>query len=160
VGLSSRGRFATPAEDCSPYSHVHVRRECLGFAHRSGTVFLSPRAKILTLGFATCASLYTTRREPRRTLVGALLNRITKSCASISSPLAFSPRVSEGLLPTTAHDWNGAVWWKTPHTGRGGNQLTASLTPLTCTFHSHTAVGKLFLWYVWALPPVLASYRL
>jgi hypothetical protein len=32
------GRFATPADfplrDCSLYSHVHVRRESLGFVHR------------------------------------------------------------------------------------------------------------------------------
>jgi hypothetical protein len=39
VGDRSRGRFASPADfpfqDCSPYSHVHVRRECLGFVPRS-----------------------------------------------------------------------------------------------------------------------------
>jgi hypothetical protein len=38
----SRGRFATPADfplhDCSPYSHVHVRRESLGFVHHSRTI--------------------------------------------------------------------------------------------------------------------------
>jgi hypothetical protein len=41
--MSSRGRFATPADfprhECSPYSHVHVRRERLGFVHRSGADF-------------------------------------------------------------------------------------------------------------------------
>jgi hypothetical protein len=35
LGDRSRGRFAThadfPPHDCSPYSHVHVRRESLGF---------------------------------------------------------------------------------------------------------------------------------
>jgi hypothetical protein len=35
--ISPRGRFATPADfpqhGCSPYSHVHVRRERLGFFH-------------------------------------------------------------------------------------------------------------------------------
>jgi hypothetical protein len=39
VGDRSRGRFATPADfplhECSPYSHVHVRRESLGFVPRS-----------------------------------------------------------------------------------------------------------------------------
>jgi hypothetical protein len=39
--MSSRGRSATPADfllqDCSPYSHQHVRRESLGFVHRSAT---------------------------------------------------------------------------------------------------------------------------
>jgi hypothetical protein len=49
VGDRSRGRFATPADsplqDCSPYSQVHVRRESLGFVHRSRTLYLSPRAK-------------------------------------------------------------------------------------------------------------------
>jgi hypothetical protein len=47
-GGRSRGRFATPADsprhDCSPYSHVHARRERLGFVHRSRH-FLSRRAK-------------------------------------------------------------------------------------------------------------------
>jgi hypothetical protein len=44
--MSSRGRFATPADfpprDCSPYSHVHVRRERLGFVHRSRTILCRP----------------------------------------------------------------------------------------------------------------------
>jgi hypothetical protein len=44
--MSSRGRFATPADfslhDCSPYSHVHVRRESLGFVHRSRPIFCQP----------------------------------------------------------------------------------------------------------------------
>jgi hypothetical protein len=44
--MSSRGRFATPAEfprhDCSPYSHVHVRRESLGFVSRSRTILCRP----------------------------------------------------------------------------------------------------------------------
>ena len=43
VGDRSRGRFATPADsplhDCCPYSHVHVRRERVGFVPRSRTVF-------------------------------------------------------------------------------------------------------------------------
>jgi hypothetical protein len=38
----SRGRFATyadfPLHDGSPYSHAHVRREGLGFVHRSRTI--------------------------------------------------------------------------------------------------------------------------
>jgi hypothetical protein len=42
VGDRSRGRFATPADsplqDCSPYSHVHVRRGSLGFVHRSRAI--------------------------------------------------------------------------------------------------------------------------
>jgi hypothetical protein len=46
VGDRSRGRFATPADfplhDCSPYSHVHARRERLGFVHRSRAVFRRP----------------------------------------------------------------------------------------------------------------------
>jgi hypothetical protein len=44
--MSSRGRFATPADfprrDCSPYSHVHVRRESLGFVHRPRAIFCRP----------------------------------------------------------------------------------------------------------------------
>jgi hypothetical protein len=44
--MSSRGRFATPADfplhDCSPYSHVHVRRRHLGFVHRPRTLFCRP----------------------------------------------------------------------------------------------------------------------
>jgi hypothetical protein len=46
VGDRSRGRFATPADsplhDCSPCSHVHVRRGSLGFVHRSRTNFCRP----------------------------------------------------------------------------------------------------------------------
>jgi hypothetical protein len=42
VGGRSRGRFATPADfpqhDCSPCSHVHVRRERLGFIRRSRAI--------------------------------------------------------------------------------------------------------------------------
>jgi hypothetical protein len=59
VGDRSRGRYATsadfPLHDCSPYSHVHVRRESLGFVHRSRTSFCRPRAQPL---FATFASLH------------------------------------------------------------------------------------------------------
>ena len=44
--VSSRGSFATPADfprnDCSPYSHVHVHRESLGFVHRSRIIFCRP----------------------------------------------------------------------------------------------------------------------
>jgi hypothetical protein len=44
--MSSRGRFATPADsprhDCSPYSHV--RRESLGSGPRSRTIFPAPCA--------------------------------------------------------------------------------------------------------------------
>jgi hypothetical protein len=46
VGDRSSGRFATPADfpphDCSPYSHVHVRRESLGFFHRPRTFLCRP----------------------------------------------------------------------------------------------------------------------
>jgi hypothetical protein len=46
VGDRSRGRFATPAQfplhDCSPYSHVHARREILGFVPRSRTICCRP----------------------------------------------------------------------------------------------------------------------
>jgi hypothetical protein len=38
----SRGRFATPADsphqDCSAYRGLHVRRESLGFVHRSRAI--------------------------------------------------------------------------------------------------------------------------
>jgi hypothetical protein len=58
VGVRSRGRFATPADsslhECSPYSHVHVRRESLGFVPRSRAI--SVPAQTLTLRFATFAS--------------------------------------------------------------------------------------------------------
>jgi hypothetical protein len=53
--MSSRGRFAAPADfplhNCSPNSHVHVRRESLGFVHRSRAIFCRP-----VLRFATFAS--------------------------------------------------------------------------------------------------------
>jgi hypothetical protein len=47
--MSSRGRFAPPADfprhDCSPCSHVHVRRESLGICPPLRTSFCRPRAK-------------------------------------------------------------------------------------------------------------------
>jgi hypothetical protein len=46
VGDRSRGRFATPADsprhDCSPCSHLHVRRGSLGFVRRSRAIFCRP----------------------------------------------------------------------------------------------------------------------
>jgi hypothetical protein len=46
VGDRSRGRFAMyadfPRHDVSPYSHVHARRESLGFVHRSRAIFCRP----------------------------------------------------------------------------------------------------------------------
>jgi hypothetical protein len=60
-GDRSRGRFATPADfllhDCSPYSHVHVRRESLGFVPRSRTIFCRPVPSKPPFRFATCTSL-------------------------------------------------------------------------------------------------------
>jgi hypothetical protein len=42
-------RFTSPAhsplQDCSSYSHVHIRRERLGFVHRSRIVFLPPQTQ-------------------------------------------------------------------------------------------------------------------
>jgi hypothetical protein len=44
--MSSRGRFATPADfalqDSSPYRGLHARRGSLGFAHRSRTSLYHP----------------------------------------------------------------------------------------------------------------------
>jgi hypothetical protein len=58
VGNCSRGRFATAAEfpllECSPYSHVHVRRERLGFVLRQGPLSVAP-CLTLTLRFAFIA---------------------------------------------------------------------------------------------------------
>jgi hypothetical protein len=46
VGGRSRGRLATPADfplhDGTPFSRVHVRRESLGFVHRSRTILCRP----------------------------------------------------------------------------------------------------------------------
>jgi hypothetical protein len=42
-GVSSRGRFATPADfplhDCSSYRGLHARRESLELFHRSSAIF-------------------------------------------------------------------------------------------------------------------------
>jgi hypothetical protein len=32
----------SPLQDCSPYSHVHVRRESVGFVHRSRAILCRP----------------------------------------------------------------------------------------------------------------------
>jgi hypothetical protein len=46
VGDRSRRRFATPADflvrDCSPDRGLHVRRESVGFVHRSRSIFCRP----------------------------------------------------------------------------------------------------------------------
>jgi hypothetical protein len=73
VGDRPRGRFATPADsprqDCSPYSQVHVRRDSLGFVHRSRSLFCRPRAKPWpTLRFVPvlrCLQNTTTQRTPQ-----------------------------------------------------------------------------------------------
>ena len=56
VEISTRGRFATPADfrlhDCSPYRGLHVRRECLPFVHGSNAIFCRPMPKLQTLRFA------------------------------------------------------------------------------------------------------------
>jgi hypothetical protein len=59
----SRRRFTTPADsplhDGSPYSHVHARRESLGFVHHSRSVFCrpvpNPSVTIHNLCIALCA---------------------------------------------------------------------------------------------------------
>jgi hypothetical protein len=44
--MSSRGRFVTPVDfplhDCSPDQGLHIRRESLGFVHRSRAIFCRP----------------------------------------------------------------------------------------------------------------------
>jgi hypothetical protein len=52
--MSSRGRFATPADfslhDGSPYSHVHLRRESLGFFHiAQGPSSVAPCQTLLSI---------------------------------------------------------------------------------------------------------------
>jgi hypothetical protein len=94
VGDRSRGRFVTPAEppllNCSPYSHAHVRRERLGFVHRSRAISVAP-CQTLTLRFATFASLYSPPDElgacddqtgPRRLRSPPPRPRFTPSCSA------------------------------------------------------------------------------
>jgi hypothetical protein len=56
VGDRSRGRF--PSTRCSPYSQVHVRRERVGFVHRSRAISCRP-VPTITPRFATLSSLHT-----------------------------------------------------------------------------------------------------
>ena len=64
--MSSRGRFATPTDfplhDCSPYSHVHVRRESLEFVHRCMSILCRPvpnlSVTIRNLFIAACERSY------------------------------------------------------------------------------------------------------
>jgi hypothetical protein len=57
-GGRSRGRFATPAdaplEECSPYSHEHVRRESLGVVHRSSAIFCRPAPNLRRYAIRNC----------------------------------------------------------------------------------------------------------
>jgi hypothetical protein len=50
--IAHEARFATPTDsprhDGSAYSHVHVRRERVGFVHRSRVIFCRPVPKSLT----------------------------------------------------------------------------------------------------------------
>jgi hypothetical protein len=89
VGDRSRGRFATPADsprhDYSPYSHVHVRRECLGFVRRSKYHFLPPRAQPQHFDSQLCHIAVTQRRDFR---CGAVQGRGAGTEATASGVLA------------------------------------------------------------------------
>jgi hypothetical protein len=69
--MSSRGRFATPADlplhDCSPYRELDVRRESLGFVHRSRALFChpvpNPNRPIHISLYAPALVSYGTRRD-------------------------------------------------------------------------------------------------
>jgi hypothetical protein len=116
----SRGRFATPADfplhDCSPYSHVHVRREGLGFVHRSRAIFCRPVPNLSALRFATFSSPYVrvfVSLSPRRNRRGQPLarNLITPMAAATSGvPLPLKCHLSTciELIRCVCNTWAGA----------------------------------------------------
>ena len=79
MGDRSRGRFPTPADlplrECSPYSHVHVRRERLGFVHHSRTIFCRPVPNPTLLRFATFSRLVSAAAGAPQELYVTVLRR-------------------------------------------------------------------------------------
>jgi hypothetical protein len=67
--MSSRGRFAKladfPRHDCSPYSHLQVLRESLGFVHRSRTISCRPVPnRSVTIRFFIAVSRWVVASHP------------------------------------------------------------------------------------------------
>ena len=86
VGDRSRGRFAT-LHDCSPYSHVHARREILGFVRCSRAIFCPPLPQSDSHSFHRCVVAATrwqvTTLQPG-SMVGELALVSSKSQASLA----------------------------------------------------------------------------
>jgi hypothetical protein len=75
--IRSQGGFATPADfphhDCSVYRGLHVRREGLGFVHRSRAIFCCPAPNPVTIrNFCTAV------RSPLTCLLSGRLRTTTR----------------------------------------------------------------------------------
>ena len=77
--MSSRGRFATPADfpqhDGTPYRGLHVRRESLGFVHRLQRPFSVAPCQTLTLRLRFFAVSQATARAATKRIARALGRR-------------------------------------------------------------------------------------
>jgi hypothetical protein len=108
VGDRSWGRYATPADfplhDCSPYSHVHVRRESVGFVHHSRTILCRtlPNPNDTIRNF--CIAVWTRRRSwtwARRWAARWAASSSAGTCSSTStapSSVALQPVLSWACL--------------------------------------------------------------
>jgi hypothetical protein len=95
--MSSRGRFATPADfplhACSPYSHVHVRRERFGFLPRSRTFLCSPvpnrrvsYATVTIRSFLVGESAESRRRAPGAEFSYCGISKPPQACSETYPP--------------------------------------------------------------------------
>jgi hypothetical protein len=102
--MSSRGRFATPADfhlqDCSPYPHVHTRRERLGFVPHSRTGFCRP---VPNPNAITLSSLY---RPPSADAPLHFVGALTTICSG-GLQVRFLMGVSTWTVTTRKNDVSG-----------------------------------------------------
>ena len=111
--VSTPAKF--PLQECSPYSHVHARRERLGIVHRSRSHFLTPRA--LELRFATLSPLRARRAR------GVLNPTRVDTAQTLSGEAYTSVMVQKGVPLGVAAKHYGrmqvnALPSRSPHTDR------------------------------------------
>ena len=90
--MRSRGRFATPGDsprhDCSPYSHVHVRRVRLGFTRRSRAIFCRPVPKpSVTIREKKCITVQVNSRTHVPQKLTDLISLSTNPVSILSVPI-------------------------------------------------------------------------
>ena len=119
-------RDATPADvplhDCSPYSHVHVRRESLGFVHQCRPV---PTCNV-TVRNVFIAVLLASTRSGQQTLHPG--RRTAPSVADFNRVLGNSIRISMGSLKINT-DFNSVLNIQSINPGDAPCRLWAPPSP-------------------------------